>query len=176
MSRGSVILLAICLGAGHASLWRDHCMEQIKETYLITAESVALWALHPEFGLSSFKIFLGRIEKRATVRSTKQKGRCLFINEASKTLASSTNVFRFTHQFSHSSSKATCFGLLLSPGESSILFQTPHPLEFKSWCVWSIVSRKTSCLILLVIEYHAYRFPTRNNFMHLHTVPYCCHC
>lgn len=26
--------------------------------------------------------FFGRIEKRATVRSTKQKGRCLFINEA----------------------------------------------------------------------------------------------
>lgn len=156
MSRGSVILLATCLGAGHASLWRDHCMEQIKETYLITAESVALWALHPEFGLSSFKIFLGRIEKRATVRSTKQKGRCLFINEASKTLASSTNVFRFTHQFSHSSSKATCFGLLLSPSESSILFQTPHPLgiqilvclkhRFKEKVLFDPTCDRISCL------------------------------
>ena len=119
----------------------------------LTVESVAswaLWALHPQSLVCSFNIFLGRIEKRATVRSTKQKGRCLFINEASKTLASSTYISRFTHQFSHSSSKASWFRLLLSPSQSNILFQTPHPLEFKSWCARSMIIHDTcdrlSCL------------------------------
>ena len=60
------------LDAGYASIWWNHCVEQGKES---TFELV--WNV-----LEDVQIFFGRIEKRATVRSTKQKGRCLFINEA----------------------------------------------------------------------------------------------
>ena len=57
---------------GYASFRRNHCLEQSK----------ARPSKAKAKGVDSPELSVRRIERRATVRETKQKGRCLFTNEA----------------------------------------------------------------------------------------------